>query len=223
MSETRLTGDGYKTADPAVVKRLFMASEHVEWSPFARSQKWDPIESRKHFPYAEWSWAKKARINRERAEELSQKIFHHKMEWHEEALKTLRELPQLNDAAIVIVKQKLQLILTEIRDNPTAFAARPASDFISIASAVKILTESKQKSMLMHNWDLKLGEQAAVIPDEAIEGQAKKADFVIVMKGGETMTSDEIIARMTKHYDPDPKALPPKEPSPVEEALDGED
>lgn len=199
---------------PKEAKALYMESPYVEWVPFAKSRLWDPIESKKFFSPSLWIIEKRKRVKREKVETLAESVFHHQTQWHEDVLKSLRELPEFNEQAIRIVKVKMNQLIHEINHDdelrkagaakahvPRKFEKRGIDDMVALASAVSMLTASKQKALLMNDWSSKIAEQLALSMPEDEEQSNNTAKTIYKVKGADDYTPKQLQESLASWYD----------------------
>lgn len=227
-------------AKPSIeqVKQIYMASANLEWIPFAKSMGWDPNSTREQYPVAEWIYQKKQALAREQSEQISELIFDHRSRWHRDVLKTLRDYPEANDAVLGVLKTRINDMIQIINEdeNEKVLAAQrgekydprfrkvKTSELLALSAAVKTITESKQRSLLIHDWSVKVAEQFTDPKQfEAEENKMKDVGWKIEVIGGENITSKEMQELMAKYYDkpnqlhspeeivPPPPEMPPEE------------
>jgi hypothetical protein len=219
---------------PETIKQIFMKSSNLEWIPFAKSMKWDPVESRAQYPECtQWIEEKKQILAREQAEHIAELVFDHRSNWHRNVLKTLREYPEANDAILGIIKKRINGIIKTINaDDEGAiiaaqsgipyeekFAKVKTSELLSLAAAMKVVTESKHRSLLISDWSVKVAEQFTD-PKQFEQNAEKLKDtaWTIQVMGAENLTSGDMQNFLSKWYDKpagtihQPEELAPKPP-----------
>lgn len=199
------------------MRQLYMASPHVEWSPFAKSMGWSPTTSRNGLDVTDWIAEKRDLIAREQAETIAEEVFGYRSRWHVDVLKTLKEYPEANDAMLGLLKRRLNDMIRMVNEDdqavaaaarvgvdapPPRFAKVPAKELASLASAIKICTESKHKSLLIGDWSFRVAETFSD-PRQFQEEEAKAADMQwrVNIMGTESMTSSELQAAISRWYD----------------------
>lgn len=198
------------------IKQLYMASPHVEWSPFARSKNWHPITSRSTFPVDEWIKQKRNDIAREQSEYISEAVFNHQSRWHKDVLKTLSEYPEANDALMAILKKRLNDIVEVINIDTQRkqramvtgefftpeFSKIKNSELLGLAAAIKTCTESKHKSLMIDDWSFKVAEQYTDPKQfETIVEKQHDLAWTVQIIGGENITSHDMQKMITQWYD----------------------
>lgn len=193
--------------DPKQAMRLkYMDSSHVEWAPFAREQGMDAVRSRSNYPVHIWIMEKRRVLAQREAEELAGIIFTHKSRWQREVLKTLKEYPEAHDGMMAIVKTRMKEMLDDVREDVTHKTKKfrenwATSEIATLAVALKTLTESKYKSLCIHDWNIKMVEEEV---DNSIQGQiASEEDkgWTIEVMGGHNMTNAEVERMLTNYLD----------------------
>ena len=199
--------------DANEVKQMFMASTHIEWSTFAKSLGW-PVEStRMQYPTKKWTDEKKEILAKEQAEHLAELIFNHKAKWHKEVLQTLTELPKASDAMLNILKARINKYTKMIADDevasrlpeherpPSKFDKIKTSELNSIANALKIVTETKHKSLLIDGWSLQVAEQEQASGPDSQSNSKSSDDWTIEVMGHENVTADDMKKLLSEWYD----------------------
>ena len=175
-----VSGNGAGPSSPAVIKRLppeqekilFMKSNHIEWTPFAKSLGLNPRVEKPLDEFKEWSYEKRMIIAREQSEEVGESLFKHRARWHADVLKTLTEYPETADAMMAILKKRANDIVKTINDDNkkmvqaaqsgeafvSEFSKIKTSELTSLAAGMKLTTEFKHKSLMLDNWSLKDAE-----------------------------------------------------------------
>lgn len=223
-----------------MVKQLYMASGHLEWIPFAQSMKWDPTTTRDQFPVADWIHQKKEQLARTQAEQISELVFDHRSRWHREVLKTLRDYPEAVDAALGIIKHRenelIAMINSDMEEKQRAqiegrephlkFPKVKTSELLALATAVKVATEAKHKSLLINDWSVKVAEQFTDPKQfEREEEKLKDTEWKIEVIGGENLTTAQMQEFIGRYYDK-PRNLHTQEeiaPPMMEETIEDEE
>lgn len=198
------------------VKQLFMASAHVEWSPFAKTMKWSPA-SRDQYPDVEkWIHEKKTSLAREQSEQISEQLFGHRSRWHSDVLKTLKDYPEAHDSLLGILKARenefIQMINEDIMEKQKAvqegrepklkFSKVKTSELLGLAVALKTVTEAKHKSLLIGDWSVKVAE-TFTDPNQFQKEDDKMKDTGWKMQviGAENVTTAQMQEALVKWYD----------------------
>lgn len=198
------------------VKQIYMASGHLEWIPFAKSQNWDPVASRSNYPVTDWIVQKKEALAKEQAEQIAELVFDHRSRWHREVLKTLRDYPEAAEAMLGIIKQREnELIIminedmeerknasVEKREPNLKFSKVKTSELLSLAAALKVVTETKHKSLLINDWSVKIAEQFTDPAQfEREETKMKDVGWKLEVIGGENLTMPQMQEFLGQWYD----------------------
>lgn len=212
------TTDKIVSAKPSAdtVKQLYMASTFIEWTPFAASLGWNEATTRRDYPAAEWITEKRNVMARAQAENIAEAVFQHRGRWHSDVIKTLREYPEANDALLGILKKRMNDIIGVINDDEknrvlyaqqgleyrSQFKDIKSSELHSLASAVKTVTESKHRSLLIDNWSFKQAEDFSD-PDQFNEAdkEMESQEWKMEIIGGEKMNNKEVGLLISKWYD----------------------
>lgn len=217
------------------VKQLYMRSPHIEWISFANHMKWDNVSSRNSYPVADWVQEKKHILAREQAEQIAELIFDHRSRWHRDVLKTLREYPEANDAMLGILKKRLNdmiQIINEDEQNKIEAAKKgeayspefrkiKTGDLLALTAAIKTVTESKHKSLLINDWSVKVAEQFTDPNQfEIDETKLKDTNWTIEVIGGENLTANQMQKFLGDYYDRPMQHHAPQDVGPVEEPPD---
>lgn len=211
------------------VKALFMESSFVQWTPFAEKMKWDPMISRQRYPVSEWVAEKKQIIAQKEAEHISQLIFEHKGRWHREVLKTLRDYPKAIDTLFAVTNAKINGMAQDAKDDinfPKPDGTKrldkyKPSDFMLMATAIKSLSEAKYKSLLLHDWNVRVAEQESNPEALSHAGEQDDGNWVVEIKGGEKIKGAEFEAVIAEFYDkPSAPVAIPEASSPIAEDED---
>lgn len=217
------------------IKQLYMASNHIEWTPFAKSMGWKSLSSRTGLPTEEWVSQKKEIFAREQAETIAEAVFEHRARWHTDVLKTLREYPEANDAMMGILKKRLNDIIATINDdeNSRVLAAQTGqvpinqfkqiktSELSSLAVAIKVCTEAKHKALMIDNWSFTVAEQYAD-PNQfrKDDDKVKNAEWTVKIIGGEKINGREMGKFIGDWYD---KPRVPHTREEAEESANGDE
>lgn len=189
------------------VRHLYMSSEFIDWTRFAESQHWDPLFSRRQFKVASWQAEKRKAIAEKEAEILAATLFDYKWKWHKDVVKTLHEFPAANDTMLTLIRLKQNELLklykefSEIKDEKLK-ARHPwnrvsSSELNQLATALKQVTESKHKSLLLNNWSVQLAEDHSTIQEE---GTTDKT-LVFQLKGQSEMTVQDVQRLLDEYID----------------------
>lgn len=188
-----------------------MASPHVEWFAFARSMGWDPTESRRGLGSETWVNKKKEILSQEHSSKIAELLFDHKSKWHQQVLSTLRDYPLTADAIHEIIKHKINTIVKNIKENDEAEKAGQEPDknkkissaeIATLAAAYKTVTETKYKSLLISDWNVKVAE-AVSTPESMKKEQEKTIDteWTIEVMGHEKVKAKDLQHLLNDWYD----------------------
>lgn len=214
-------------------KQLYMASSCVEWTPFAKTQKWNATESRKLYPVKDWIQEKRDILAREQAENIAEMVFSHRSKWHMDVLKTLNEYPDTHDTVHSILRHRINQIVdviktddknqveAAVKNQPYAseFAKISTSELCSIVSGLKTLTDSRHRSLLINDWSVKVAEQFTDPKQFEVEhNRVMGTDWKVEVIGGGNMTPKMLQEFVAGWYDKpqflhEPKELEPPTPS----------
>jgi len=201
---------------PDSIRQLYMASDHIEWTPFAKSMGWQSASSRSGLPVEEWIKQKRDVFAKEQAETIAEAVFKHRGRWHSDVLKTLTEYPEANDAMLGILKKRLNDIIQTINEDEqkkqqakitgleaySAFKAIKSSELLSLAAAIKVATESKHKSLMINDWSFKVAETFSDPAQFHVEQEKiENAEWKVTIRGGENLSSKQITKMMSDWYD----------------------
>lgn len=194
------------------VRDLFFESQYVEWAPFAASLGWNAQSTRIKYPVATWVAEKKRELAINQAETIADKVFGHRHKWHDEVLKTLRDYPETADAIHTIVRRRVNETIEMMaedernKNNPKykpKFSKMKNSDIYWLAKTFATAQETKYRSMLLHDWNVKLAEQYTR-PEEIEKAPEENTDtgWTIEIKGGQNISSDDLQKHLMAYYDP---------------------
>jgi hypothetical protein len=163
-----------KRFPPEQEKILFFKSNHVEWTPFAKSMGLNPRVEKPHEDFKNWAEEKRLIIAREQAEEVGESLFKHRASWHNDVLRTLKEYPEAADAVMAILKKRTNDIVQTINDDSKRrieyantgrlddyvadFTKIKTSELTSLAVGMKVTTELKHKALMLDHWNIKEAE-----------------------------------------------------------------
>lgn len=200
-----------------------MASGHVEWAPFARDMGWPVQPTQRKYPVGDWVKQKKDQLADEQGQVLASMVFSEKTRWHEEVLKTLKDYPEANNVLLSIIKKRLSDIVRDIRYDEQfkgqegykpKFDDVKNKDLLGLAAALKTLTESRHKSLLLDKWSFGLADKHV---EESVIDTTEDDDsgWRVEIMGG-PKTSAEMERMLSDWYDkPDVMAdfdKPPEAP-----------
>ena len=198
------------------VEAIFLASKHTEWTPFAQSMGWDPARSRTDYPSALWIQKKKQILAIQQAEHIAEQLWDHRGQWHRDVLKTLKEMPEANDAMLGIVKHRLNNIIGLINEDKQnkvlsaqtgqqfeeKFQKVTSQEIAVLAGALKTITEAKHKSVMLDNWSMKVAEEFTDPGQfQAAEDKAADNEWTVEILGGEKMSMSNMESFMARYYD----------------------
>lgn len=201
------------------VEAVFMASKHVEWTPFAQSMGWDPIRSRTEYPSAIWIQKKKQILAIQQAESIAEMVWDHRGRWHKDVLNALNELPRANETMLGILKHRMNELIQTINEDvqqkrmaaqtggiyKSSFAKIPTNELVALATGLSIVTQAHQKSLLIDQWSVKVAETFTDPKQfETAEQKAADTDWTISIIGGEKMNLSNIESLMHQYYDQKP-------------------
>lgn len=216
-----------------MLRRAFMASDYVEWAPFAKSVGRDPLKDRPLFPVGAWVAEKKRHVALVQAEHIAQQVFDHKSNWHKDVLDTIREYPKTADALLGIIKRRMNEIIKDINadvDAEQKAAARgepppinknfsrknwPTKEIDMLANSFKTISNAKYDSLLLSDWNVKLAQEATnPVALGAPVDETKKEDtgWTIELTGGNKLTPKTMQDLFSRYLDtPDsPRDVSPK-------------
>ncbi len=198
------------------VKQLYMASTFIEWAPFAASLGWNEATTRREYPAAEWIADKRSVMARVQAENVAEAVFQHRGRWHSDVLKTLREYPEANDALMNILKKRMNDIIGVINDDEKnrvlyvqqglefrpQFPKIKSAELHSLASAIKTVTESKHRALLIDNWSFKQADDYSD-PNQfnEMDKEMERQEWKMEVIGGEKMNNKDLGNLISKWYD----------------------
>lgn len=224
-------------AKPSVeqIKQIYMASKHLEWIPFALSMNWDPTTTREQYPTAAWISEKKTKLAQHQAEEIAELVFDHRSRWHRDVLKTLRDYPEASDALLGVIKareneligminhdmEEKRLAAQEGREPVLKFTKVKTNELVALSIALKNVTETKHKSLLINDWSVKVAEQFTDPTQfERSETKMKDTGWKLEVIGGENITAAQMQEFLGKWYDKPQRQVEhtPSELEPEEES-----
>lgn len=215
---------------PDQIKQIYMASPHIEWTPFARSMGWSSLDSRGGLPIEDWIRAKHEILAREQAETIAEAVFVHRGRWHQDVLKTLKEYPEANDAMLGILKKRLNDIIGIINDDERGrvmaaqtgglenfvgrFQMIKNNELLGLAAAIKVCTESKHKALMIHDWSFKVAETFSDPKQFATATEREKdSEWKVEIIGGENLSHHQMQDFLGRWYD---KPALPHKPDEIE-------
>lgn len=171
------------------VRLLYMQSEHVEWAAFCSEKGWHPISTRNKYPVTQWVAEKRRVVAEVHAQEIRESVLTHRIAYRKDVLRTLREYPATSDAIHNLIRIKVNKIIKELAKNPEATRTVVAKgrafevplldseELVKLALAMKTITESKHRSLLLSDVVAKVAADApAALPDDADNTEVAKAD-----------------------------------------------
>jgi len=207
------------------IREMYMASPHVEFGPFARSQGWEVNYTTQNVPHSEWTRDKKKSLTSKAAEELGEAIFGHKSNWNHQVLRALTNLPNLAQNTAALLSRWQTLVNDEmtrverLKDKDGRDLNSHAKlielqktvrlhDMKSLADAVCASIDAVQRSLMIDQWSLKMAESFAENQDEQ-EVQEAQLDptkaFVLELRSGEKVSGEWLESKMLQWYDPPQK------------------
>lgn len=203
------------------IKAIYMASKHLEWTPFAQSMGWDAVRSRQEYPSQTWIQEKKTILALQQSEQIAEMVWDHRGQWHRDVLNTLKDLPQANDAMLGILKHRMNEMIQTINEDAqnkvlharsgspdpfrSEFSKIKTNELVALSTAISIVTQSKHRSLLIDQWNVKTAE-TFTDPAQFEREDQKLADndWTIEVIGNQKMDNVDIERLMHKYYDQKP-------------------
>lgn len=196
------------------VEKMFMESVHVTWYDFAMAQGWHPGASRNRFPVQKWVLEKRRTLAKAHADEIREAVFDHRTTYRRDVLKTLKEYPATADAIHNLLRLRVNQIHSKLsKDGPGAtetvvlrgkvvqVPVLDSEEILKLSMAMKTITESKHRSLLLSDIVAKVADQAP--PDSGLdsleENQEKQSGMLIEVMGMGPVTL-EALQRMHLEY-----------------------
>lgn len=217
----RLVGKPGSTPHPSPpqIEQLYMASVHIEWTPFAKSMGWSPTSSRKGLPVDDWTKAKRDIIAREQAENLAEMVFNHESRWHQNVLETLEEHPRVHKAMHQVLSRRLSDIMDVLREDDRRelehrraglpmeefqkkFDSIPTKDLASLTNALNQNTAAMHKSLMLDTWSYKVAK--SYTDPAQFSREQEKIDhqtWQVTLMGSEKVSMGEMQKFVTQWYD----------------------
>lgn len=211
------------TLDKDRIRDAYMGAAEIDFDKFLRGRGWG-AQTAREVPHAAWKKEKRAILGRRQAEGLADAIFDHKFKWHEDVLRTLKELPKLHDTQINIIQfaqLKMMEVMAETKNIPADQKRKPkgangkeqpagffnrvkVSDVVNLSMAIASLTTSKHRALLLDKWSLAVAEDHSVpeAADEAANATRPEATWNIKLMGSGELTSADLQKLMAQYYDP---------------------
>jgi hypothetical protein len=165
------------TNDVASVKQQFMKSEFIDWTRFCEHNGWDNHITRPQFPVRTWQEEKKNKFAVEQSDTILSMMHERKFNWTKDILKTLDRYPKMIDMGASIMEAKMNEIAAKYKDyvewlkDPKKvwvekkkgektiivravhpFEKISMSDISFLMRALKELTDSKMKALMLDKW-----------------------------------------------------------------------
>lgn len=214
------------------VKQLFMQSKHIAWAPFAKSMGW-PVDDRRRYPeFQDWAREKREMIARNQSEEIAESLFSHRPRWHSDVLNTLKEYPEVCDHMMMLLKKRLNDAVTLIKEDnkervqhvqsKSKKAFKPSfdkefdnSELLKLASAIKVITESKHKALMIDKWNLSEAEKFTD-PEQFEAPNHEDQTWKVLLNDGREVGLDEMRDIVKPWYDVPSQYAEPKAASSLE-------
>lgn len=216
-----------KHPDKETARRLYFESRHVSWVDFASEQGWDIHGSRLKYPVANWAAEKRQKIAEAHVEDVKASVFEHRITYRKDVLRTLRDYPETNDAIHQLIRRKVADITREVAESKTGKKVvldkkgkqvevdiLDSEELVKLALAMKTITESKHRSLLLSDVVARVAEQApptVETGEEEGEDAASQGFRLEVMGMGEVSLRD--LQRLQLEYVDRPAGVPSKAPS----------
>ena len=211
--------------DVELIEKLYMESPFLDWTRFAESQGWHPLQTRVRYPVATWQAKKKREYGLKQADTLQAELYERGFKWHTDVIKTLENYPKANDMMYRILLQRMSEInkaiiddekLGPLTDNKgretTRFSKYKSSELLALSLAVKAVSESKYKSLLLNNWSAEIADKQTNVQEEL--DVTKGRGLKLVVKGHpEGISASDFQKMMDEYLD---KPTQPIEDSPDE-------
>lgn len=214
--------------DKELIREMFMASPHVAWTPFAKSQGWHAQQTMQQFPTSTWADEKKKVLAMQQAEELADLVFNHRGRWHRDVLQALRDYPAACDKMLGVLMYRLNQHITTINADidaqkqhaaaqgtgirglshgpRQAFNDVKTSELLALQMAIKGLQETKYNSLLISQWNVRVAEefctpQGVMDADDRAQ-DASSREWTLELIGGERLKTADVQRLLTDYYDP---------------------
>lgn len=198
--------------DKEKIHEMFLTSEYVEWAPFCDEMGWNPNATRILLPVRTWIIEKRRRLAENSAEITADLIFKHRNRWKNDILKTLRDYPEVNDQILQTIKFEISNIIKHI--NADIEEGKKSGTLVQIdknrinainqlSYSANLITQTKFKSLLIANWDVKIVEQFMESTIDKIDDEKAEQDKKWVVEiTGAGPTQKEIQATLNEYkYD----------------------
>jgi hypothetical protein len=184
--------------DQTAIREAYDKSDILDWRSFANSVGLDVDRTTHQLPTRKWVQEKRARIHEIQAESLMDELFDYKSVWHKEVIKTLRTYPQGADLAYKVATRLLLKLDKQIESNTYD------EEYISLnvknaVSALKMAVETKHKTLLLNQWEIKRVEdefkQTDALPT------SENFEWKMELVGGEKLTSKQMQRLIDQYID----------------------
>lgn len=199
-------------------KAMFMASQHLEWYPWAKSMGWRPEIERARYPdFPEWAKEKRETIARNQSEEIAEALFSHRPRWHADVLKTMKEYPEVADNMMAIIKKRMNDVIVMINEDEKARVQHVQaqktgpfigsflthfdnSELVKLSTAIRIVTDAKHKALMTDKWSA-AGAEKFTDPTQFEAPLMEDQSWKVQLYDGQTLRPEEMSAMMKSYYD----------------------
>jgi len=204
-----LNDQGY--VDVKLLESMYMDGPDISWDQFCKRHNFNPKPSRNHCPVANWRKNKREKISSERSEELSDIFFDRRYDWNKEVAKTLAEYPKSIDQIHMLLKGRLQqwsnAYVSMAKGEPGGdkqFSRISTHDLTQMASAMAKVQTAKYKSLLLHEFTVKMADQEQEKELKNVGDKQKPFQVEIMNRG--IMTNEDLEAMYDTWLDKPTKA-----------------
>lgn len=150
--------------DVGLLEKMYMEGPDISWDLFCKRHGFHSRDARNNCPVAGWRRAKRERVALERSEELSDLFFDRKYDWSKEVSKTLTEYPKAIDKLFMLLQGRINdwtkaYIQSAQGGGAGAFNRISTFDMSRMADAMAKLQTAKYKSLLLHEFTVKMADQ----------------------------------------------------------------
>jgi hypothetical protein len=220
------------TIDKQAVHDDFMASEFVEWAPYAASRKLHPQRSRSDYPVAYWVLEKRRAFTVKANEELADLLLRNSPRWQKDVIDTLERYPRAVDAAMHLTEVKIQAWFAELKKakdappppvvapgrrgkaQPAAQPGPSLKELDGLTTILSKLVSTKYKSLLLADTVVKLQDIVQSTEDankRAIEQEATdtQAEWSVQIMGSEALPAKQLTEWISSFYDKAQRVVDP--------------
>lgn len=186
------------------MKAIYMESPHLAWQTFCQEQGVDPLKSKSEYPSALWRAEKRQKIINAERERLKDMVVENMGAWIGDVKTTIQKYPQVADAALGLIAQKIQSMNEMAREKKMHLV--DTQQLATLAQAINTITQAKHRALMIDQFNVDLTammDSASQVPEDETKTEGPRQLEVVIKHTGQTNYKDDQHAedRFSDYYD----------------------